>query len=175
LLAALRIVRRGAHRWSVIGLVACSCAGVLTHPRGYFLVPFAVIALAIGTWRVHPPLRRALVAGAGALAVMGLAIAGAMLWVRGHTTQGTAGSGSGNPALTGLNPRQFLSYLWQFYLPKLGSMDPKVGPPYGYRQVYIESFFGQFASFSVNYRVVYYDALQAMAGFGLVALYTTVV
>jgi hypothetical protein len=55
-------------------------------------------------------------------------------------------------------------------------MDPKVGPSfYGYRQVYIDSFFGNFASLSVNYRPVFYDALQVMAGVGLVALYSTIV
>jgi Predicted membrane protein (DUF2142) len=175
LLAAFRVVRRGPRRWSVVALVACSCGGVLTHPRGYFLVPFAVIALGIGAWRVRPALRTALVSSAVTLGVMALAVASALLWVRGHT-QGPAGGGPGNPPLTGLNPRQFLSYLWQFYLPKLSFMAPKIGPSfYGYRQMYIESFFGQFASFSVNYRTVYYDAIQLAAGVGLVALYTTVV
>jgi 4-amino-4-deoxy-L-arabinose transferase-like glycosyltransferase len=175
LLAALRIVRRGPRPWSVVGLAACSCAGVLTHPRGYFLVPFAVIALAIAAWRFRPALRPAMAWAAGALGIMVLAVAAAMLWVHGHT-QGPAGNGAGNPSLSGLNPRQFLSYLWQFYLPKLSFMDPKVGPSfYGYRQVYIESFFGNFASFSVNYRPIYYDALQLLAGLGIAALYTTAV
>jgi Predicted membrane protein (DUF2142) len=173
LLAALRVVRRGPTAWRVVALAACSCAGVLTHPRGYFLVPFAVIALGIGAWRFQARWRWMLRAGAIAVLGMGVAVAAAMLWVRGHTA-GPGGSGSGNPPIA-LNPRQFLSYLWQFYLPKLGFMDPKIGPAYGYRQVYIESFFGNFASLSVNYRGVVYDALQLAAGLGLAALYTTVV
>jgi hypothetical protein len=98
-----------------------------------------------------------------------------MLWVRGHTASPSGGSGSGNPPIS-INPRQFVSYLWQFYLPKLSFMDPKVGPSfYGYRQVYIESFFGNFGSLSVNYRPVYYDALQLAVGLGVTALYTTAV
>ena len=63
---------------------------------------------------------------------------------------------TGTPTRRPHSPREFVSYLWQFYLPKLSFMDPKIGPSfYGYRQVYIESFFGDFASFSVNYRPVY--------------------
>jgi hypothetical protein len=175
LLAALRMVRRGPQVGSVVGLAVCSAGGVLTHPRGYFLVPFAAIALAIAAWRFRPASRQAIALGAGALGIMVLAIAVALWWVRGHT-QGSGAGGSGNPPVTGLNPRQFLSYVWQFYLPKLSFMNPKIGPSfYGYRQVYIESFFGDFASFSVNYRPVYYDGLQLLAGLGLAALYTTVV
>jgi hypothetical protein len=41
--------------------------------------------------------------------------------------------------------------------------------------VYIQSFFCNFASLSVNYRPSFYDGLQMMVGVGLVALYTTVV
>jgi hypothetical protein len=174
LLAALRIVRRGPTLGTVVALAACSCAGVLTHPRGYFLAPFAMIALAIGALRFRDRLRWTLRMAAAAVAALVVAVVAAMLWVRGHTA-GLGGSGPGNPPLT-VNPRQFLSYLWQFYLPKLSFMDPKVGPSfYGYRQVYIETFFGSFASFSVNYRPVVYDWLQLAAGLGLAALYTTIV
>ena len=176
LLAALRIVRRGPHARSVISLAVCAAAGVLTHPRGYFLLPFAVIALAIGVWRVRPAFRQTMALGAGALGIMVLSVGIALLWVRGHTHGAVGTGGSGNPPLTGLSPRQFLSYVWQFYLPKLSFMDPKIGPSfYGYRQVYIESFFGNFASFSVNYRPVYYDGLQLLSALGLAALYTTAV
>ena len=175
LLIGLRMVRRGPHVRSVLGLAVCSSAGVLTHPRGYFLIPFAVITLAVAAWRFRPAVRQALALGAGAVGIMVVGVAIALLWVRGHTHGGT-GTGAGNPSVAGLDPRQFLSYVWQFYLPKLSFMDPKIGPSfYGYRQVYIESFFGNFASFSVNYRPVYYDALQLLAAVGLAALYTTAV
>jgi 4-amino-4-deoxy-L-arabinose transferase-like glycosyltransferase len=173
LLAALRLVQRGPTAGRIVALAACAGAAVLTHPRGYFVPPFAVIALAIAAWRFAP--RRGWIIRAGALGVgaMILLAGAAVLWTRAHTGHG--GSGTVSP-VSGFNLRQFLSYLWQFYLPKLGSMDPKVGPSfYGYRQVYIDSFFGNFASLSVNYRPVFYDALQVMAGVGLVALYTTVV
>jgi 4-amino-4-deoxy-L-arabinose transferase-like glycosyltransferase len=173
LLAAIRLVQRGPTTGRIVALAACSGAAVLTHPRGYFVPPFAVIALLIAAWRFVP--RRRWLLGAGALAVGGMVVAlgAAVLWTRAHTGHG--GSGTANP-VNGFNVRQFVSYLWQFYLPKLSFMDPKVGPSfYGFRQVYIESFFGNFASLSVNYRPSFYDVFQLMAGVGLIALYTTVV
>jgi 4-amino-4-deoxy-L-arabinose transferase-like glycosyltransferase len=175
LLAAVRIVRRGPTAGAVIALAACSAGGVLTHPRGYFLVPFAVIALGVAAWSFRERRVWTLAAGAVAVAAMVLAVAGATAWVGAHTGAGGAGAGTGSPSIAGFNTRQFLSYVWQFYLPKLTFMNTKVGPPYGYRQVYIESFFGNFASFSVNYRLVYYDALQVGVALGIVGLYTTVV
>jgi hypothetical protein len=57
--------------------------------------------------------------------------------------------------------RQFVSYLWQFYLPKLPFMDPMIGPPYGFRQVYIETFWGTFGSLEVRFAPWGYDVLQA--------------
>ena len=174
LLAALRIVRRGPTLGTVVALAACTCGGVLTHPRGYFLAPFALIALALGWLRVRGRLRWTLRVAGPAVGAVVLAVVAAILWVRGHTA-GPGGSGAGNPPLTG-SARQFLSYLWQFYLPKLSFMDPKVGPSfYGYRQVYIEGFFGNFGSLSVNYRPVVYDALQVAAALGVAALYTTAI
>ncbi len=76
----------------------------------------------------------------------------------------------------GFSPKQFASYLWQFYLPKLSFMTPKVGPAtYGYRQVYIDTYFSSFGSLTVNYRREVLDLLQVGAGLGLLALWTTVV
>ena len=94
LLAALRIVRRGPTLGTVVALAVCSCAGVLTHPRGYFLAPFAVIALAIGALRFRDRLRWTLSAAAAAVAAVVVAVVAAMLWVRGHTA-GPGGSGPG--------------------------------------------------------------------------------
>ena len=65
--------------------------------------------------------------------------------------------------------------MWQFYLPGFSFMTPMPGPPYGYRQVFIESYFGTFGSLEVNFRKSIYGFLQIGAALGLVALYTTAV
>jgi hypothetical protein len=172
LLMGLRVVRHGPTLGRILWLAVFCGAGSLIHPRGLFLPPFAVIALAIALLRFWPGWRRGLALSAAVVAIGIASIAIAVAWSRGH-----GGSAiSENPVAGGFNARQFLSYVWQFYLPKLGFMDPKVGPAaYGYRQVYIDSFFSQFASFSVNYRVIVLDALQVLAGIGLIALWSTIV
>ena len=43
-----------------------------------------------------------------------------------------------------LHPWQFLSYLWQFYLPRLPGMDPMLGPDYGAGTAWVNRFFGDF-------------------------------
>ena len=172
LLLGLRTARAGPAPARVIWLMAAVGGGLLTHPRLLFLPVVAAAALLIGILRTRPERRsllRGLLAGGAVLVACGLV---SVLWTRGHSTG--AAYGTSAPA-SALNPRQFFSYLWQFYFPKLAFMDPKVGPAYGYRQVFIESFFGEFASLEVNYRLIIYDALQVAAAIGLVAAYTAVV
>jgi len=155
----------------VLWLAAFAGAGALIHPRGLFLPPFAVIALAISLWRFWPGWRRALVLSGAVVAITVVSVGIAVAWSRAHA----GGTISENP-VGGFSPRQFAEYLWQFYLPKLGVMNAKIGPArYGYRQVYIDSYFSAFASFSVSYRGIVLDALQVFAGIGLVALWTTMV
>ena len=48
----------------------------------------------------------------------------ATAWSQAHAARRDSAS---NPAAASA-PKQFLSYLWQFYLPKLSFMAPKVGP-----------------------------------------------
>jgi 4-amino-4-deoxy-L-arabinose transferase-like glycosyltransferase len=173
LLAAIRMVKRGPSLALVLWLAGLSGAAVLTHPRGLFLPPFALIALGLALWIHRQPARRAIVWAASACAVLlvfGLVTAA---FTRSHA--GGVAYGTASPA-SGWSVRQFASYVWQFYLPKLSFMAPKVGPSfYGYRQVYIEGFFGNFASFSVNYKPSTYDGLQLLAALGLAGLYTTIV
>ena len=64
LLAGLRLVRRGPSVGRVAGLLACAGLAVLTHPRGYFLPPFAAIAVLVSLWRFRPGWRWAAAAGA---------------------------------------------------------------------------------------------------------------
>ena len=171
LLMALRLVRHGPTLGRVLWLAAFAGVGAIVHPRGLFLPPFAVIALGIAFVRGWPGRRRALAFGAAVVGITFTCVAISIAWSQGHA----GGAISENP-VGGFNARQFVSYLWQFYLPKLGVMNPKVGPPeYGYRQVYIDSYFSAFASFSVSYRPVILDLLQVLAGIGLVALWTTIV
>ena len=140
----------------VLWLAAFAAAGALVHPRGLFLPPFAVIALVIALLRAWPGWRGALSLSA---ALAGIAFAGvaiAVAWSQAHAggaisrePGGRLQRASGSPSTCGSST-----------CPKLSAMRPKVGPhDYGYRQVYIDSYFSAFASFSVSYRPIVLDAL----------------
>ena len=45
--------------------------------------------------------------------------------------------------------RQFASYLWQFYLPQLGFMDPSISPGWGVRQAFVDRLFGGYAQLEI--------------------------
>jgi len=72
-------------------------------------------------------------------------------------------------------PLQLLSWTWQFYFPRLPFMDLRNGPPYGYRQVFIESFFGRFASLEVVWGAPVYALIKGLTTLGLVGLVAAVV
>jgi 4-amino-4-deoxy-L-arabinose transferase-like glycosyltransferase len=172
LVAALRLVQRGPTVRGTLGMAAIAAVGMLTHSRALFLLPATVIALGLAFLRHRPALRPALKMSAAAAGVLGVATVLAVMWNHTHATGLQYGGAAADVRIV---PKEFISYLWQFYFPKLSFMDARLGPPYGYRQVFINSFFGSFASLEVNYKPSVYDALQVGAALGLIALYTTAV
>jgi len=97
----------------------------------------------------------------------------AVLWTGAHS--GTAFGGEiQSGASQSFSVRQFASYVFQFYFGPFSFLTP-LGPPYGYRQVFIDTYFGGFASLEVNLRLAIYDYLQIAAAVGLLALMVTVV
>ncbi len=127
-----------------------------THPRGAPLALLAVIAAVLALRdRIST---RVLIAGCAAA----LAIVMAAVITRGGVLDSTQGAT--------LNPRQFASYVWQFYLPRLPFMTESIGPDYGVRQAFVETFYGVFASLEVRWPPLVYDVLAVASAIGLVAL-----
>lgn len=161
LLAGLRIARTGPTARRALALGLLSAAGVLCHARGLFLPPFAAVALLAG-WVAHrPPFKQGFWQAALAGGTAGIGTIAALLWTRAHAAGAAFGADS---PVAGFNLKQFVSHVWQFYLPRLDSMSPRVGPPFGYRQVWVESFFGQFGSLDVNYAIWIYSIAQIGMG-----------
>jgi 4-amino-4-deoxy-L-arabinose transferase-like glycosyltransferase len=117
-----RVINRGAQPADCVALCAVTAAGILVKATSYALVVPVVLALALG-WLRRPRTERRRTA-----AVIGLAGLALVLPVIGWVALAHA---LGRPAInqinstaasTPFNIRQFLSYLWQFYLPRLPFM-----------------------------------------------------
>lgn len=158
---ALRTAREGATTKRAIGLGLLAAAAALTQPRGFAIAPPAIFALLIG-------LRTSGAALSSWLRMLGLSGGLALLGVALTYLYGGAHAGTGGSALaasTGsVNPREFLSYVWQFYLPKLSVMTSHLGPYYGYRQAMVESFWGSYGSLDTELPGWIYDLLQIAQG-----------
>jgi hypothetical protein len=99
---------------------------------------------------------------------VGLALAWAF-----HITTTTGGSAYGGEArfvAGGFSLKGFFNYVWQFYLPGLPGMDPKIGADYGFDQVFVYSFFASFGSLEVGFPAWVYGWLHAAELIGAVAL-----
>jgi 4-amino-4-deoxy-L-arabinose transferase-like glycosyltransferase len=165
---AVRVLRRGPSLRRFLGLGALSAASTLTHGRGAAILPALLVVLLVVGWRYRGVLREAVprhrVAAAVALVV---AAAPVIAWLLG----GGGLYGSQVSFLgTNFSLRQLLGVTWQFYFDRLPFMEPRIGPPYGYRQVFIETFFGTFGSLEVTYPAWVYDRLQLGSSIGLLAL-----
>ena len=133
----IRILRTGPIRARVVWLVALVALSSLTQPRGVALILPVATALAIAWWRQHPSATRLRWALRGGLA----ALFGATLLALANYAV------AGDPSMQRI--RQFASYLWQFYLPRLSFMTP-IEPQWGFRQAFVERLFGGYAQLEVS-------------------------
>jgi 4-amino-4-deoxy-L-arabinose transferase-like glycosyltransferase len=171
---ALRAARLGLTWQRAAMLSAVSALSVLTHGRGLAILPALVVALVVA-WLAHEKTVRATLRSAA-----GAVVTVAVGFVVYRLVASAAGSGAalyGGEANLGNNGvfsvRQLLSSIWQFYLPRLDSMVPRLGPAFGYRQMFVQQYFtGVFGSFDVYFPYAVYDAVQVAAAILMIALYT---
>jgi 4-amino-4-deoxy-L-arabinose transferase-like glycosyltransferase len=147
------VVRRGPRRKLVVSLAGLVVVGALTQPRSLPLVVPALMAVLLG-WARERGWRRLnpLTLGVGAL-VIGVPLALVV-----------AGRGQGSA-------REFGSYLWQFYLPKLSFMNTTIGPvSYDVRTGFVDRIFGTLAQLEVVLPPTIADIAWWVARLGLAAL-----
>lgn len=175
LYTALRLVRVGPSPRLVLAASGLAAAATLTHGRGLVTLPVLIVALA-ATWVRHRPCpRETVITATTALGTILGALLVYLAFGRGR------GGGLYGGQVTALNSgatfsvRQFLSFIYQFYFPALPGMQPRIGPPFGYRQVFIETFYGTFGWLEVTFKAWVYAALQVVSAIGLVSVYTTCV
>ena len=168
LVLAVRMLKRGPTLRMTLLLAALCAASVLIQPRGLGVGLPAAVAFVLACARHDVPLRRAVTWGAAGAFVGLLGLLGyyATIQIGGDQT-----SGQLEGAVTGTwSTGQFLSYVWQFYFPKLGFLQELPGDPRGWKYVYVESFFGVFGSLDVFLPPWVYDRLHDAARLGLIAL-----
>jgi 4-amino-4-deoxy-L-arabinose transferase-like glycosyltransferase len=170
ILAGLRLLKRGPSVGRVALVAACAGLAALTHGRGLFLVPPAILVVAVSLLRGHVSLRMALGSIGAAAAIQLAGLAAAYLWTRSSTGGSAFGGELGRAAEQSFSPGEFLSYLWQFYFPPLPGMGPRLGPPFGFRDLYVETFFGRYANLEVNFSASVNRLLHAMALLGIAGL-----
>lgn len=173
---ALRTVRSGPSVGASAGLSALAVASVLIHGRGLAILPALVAVLGVAWLRHRPDRRTTLRAGA---ATAGTLAGGLVAFRLATASAGAGGSLYGGEATLGVeggaafSVRQFLSFVWQFYLPRLDSMAPRPGAPTGFRQIVVQQYLGGvFSNFEVYFPFWVYDVIQISFVVLLIVLWT---
>jgi hypothetical protein len=109
---------------------------------------------------------------------MAAAVPAALAWLVVRATGGgVAGAYGGeiNIPPQARNPLHFLEFVWQFYLPRLPFMTPRIGPHYGFRSLYIEGGFGRFGALETGYTPGTNDLIEFAVLIGAALLIATVI
>jgi 4-amino-4-deoxy-L-arabinose transferase-like glycosyltransferase len=173
----LRIIRHGPSVKRLLGAGTAAAGSVLTHGRGLAIIGALLVLLGIAYLRWRPAPWRALRGAALSLGIAGLGLAVVAVFTSGVSGGGAIYGGEiGRIGEKAFNIRELLSYVWQFYLPKLQFMQPTIGlQNYGFREVYVQSFYGDFASLEVEFPSFVTDLLGIATVLLLFALYTVAV
>jgi hypothetical protein len=162
LLAGVRLLRRGPSKRRIAAMLGFVLASVLTHGRG---LPLAVPAVfVLGVLFVRLPAERRRVVGAWAAAAGAVVLAIAVVGALGSAYGGQA-AGLGR-----FSVRDFVATTWQFYFPRLPLMGHRLGPDYGFRQVFVETFYGTYGSLEIRlpHWAMRFLQLSSVAGFAIV-------
>jgi Predicted membrane protein (DUF2142) len=174
LLSALRVVMRGPELRRVLLMSVLCAAASLTHGRGLVTVPVLAVVLVIAWIRHRPRLRQALAQLATSCGTLAVA---ALLYLQFGTAAGSGVAYGGQ--VTSLNSGkfsigQFVSLVYDFYFARVPLLDSLVhsrfGPAYGYKQVFIETFYGSFGWLEIKLKPHVYDLLEAVSAVGIAAL-----
>ncbi|MEA2427986.1 MAG: hypothetical protein QOF37_1614 [Thermoleophilaceae bacterium] len=162
LLAGLaRAFRRGLSPGVGVWIGAAVAAGVLGKGTMFALVPGAAVGVLLAAWRTPGERRRRALFGILSAGVTAAVPIG--LWlVANQTVYGRSASTTTSSFSTGstFQVRELLSYIWQFYLPKLGFMTDQFPnhaagfrsyPTYPLWQTYVQGFTGRFGWFEYGF------------------------
>jgi len=161
----VRTLKRGLTWPLALLLFGAAGAACAVKSTSYGLLPGTVLVLAIGLWRARPLRLAPSVATLSAAAVGLAATVGVWRLVAAAADRAAAAQLTAATTSNGLNPRMLLSYLWQFYLPKLSFQDDFAFPdssalPVDY--IWLQGAWGAFGWLEVTFPPITYDLLAAL-------------
>jgi 4-amino-4-deoxy-L-arabinose transferase-like glycosyltransferase len=121
----VRILKRGLTARDAVALFAIVGIAIVTKATSYALLPAALLVLAVGAARLRargePRVLAVVAVALAALALpVGTWLVTARVLDRPAVNRVDASADRPAPSLTSFNPRELGSYMWQFYLPRLG-------------------------------------------------------
>jgi 4-amino-4-deoxy-L-arabinose transferase-like glycosyltransferase len=163
-----RALRRGFDLRLALGIGAAFAVGTLAKPSMLALVPFAglgvLVAVATRRRAEGIPWRALFVVAAVAVVpVIAYAAANGVLWDRAVNPLGGASVSAGASGAPGAPARdwqlrELLSYLWQFYLPKLSFLDDKFGTELPLERIWFQGWIGRFGWLDTSFSDSFYTA-----------------
>jgi 4-amino-4-deoxy-L-arabinose transferase-like glycosyltransferase len=143
------IVKRGPTRGRLAWLGLLTVASCLTHSRGLSILLPVIVVLWLIAWRQSSAGRPRRVA----IAAIALAMAAGLATLVYYAVAGDLATD---------RVRQFASYVWQFYLPRLPFMDVSISPDYGIAEI-VARWVSGFGMLEVSFQPGVLDALRRVA------------
>ena len=172
-----RILRRGVSLWDGLALGIVVGAACVTKSAAFVLLPAALLAVVVGALRARrrgaPVALPMLAAGVGVFATLGGWIV--ISRVIGRAAASQVGGTTTGPG--GVNLREFASYVWQFYLPKLSFQTPfpRTSTDIPVFQYWVKGLWADFGWLEVHFGdTVYFVIAGAMVLVGVLALTSVV-
>jgi 4-amino-4-deoxy-L-arabinose transferase-like glycosyltransferase len=170
-----RALRRGVTFRSAGAIGAALGAGIVAKPTMYALVPVALAVVLFVLLRDRPLGRAGYASAAAAAGSLGALVVVDYVAFSGSSDASTLGQTSGGAAGGhGFQLREFLSYLWQWYFPKLPFMHDIVSALPGYHgglpvyRVYFEGFWASFGHLETTFPGWVYGVLAGVSVAALV-------
>jgi 4-amino-4-deoxy-L-arabinose transferase-like glycosyltransferase len=160
----VRILRRGISAWSVAALLAAIGIAIVVKAASYALLPGALFVIAVGLHRQRPQTLRRVASIAGAAAAGLLATAGTWFVVAHILSRPAAAQVSTASGTAGKSIRELISYVWQFYLPRMPWQNdfPTIAHTLPAYDIWIKGTWGAFGWTEVLFRNRVYIVLVAL-------------
>jgi hypothetical protein len=170
-----RALRRGLTLRGALAIGAVLGAGIIAKPTMYALLPIALAVILFVLLRDRPARVTGYVAAAAMVGSVGALVLVDYLAFSGGSDASTLGqTGGAGTGGHGFQLREFLSYLWQWYLPKLPFMhDFATGLPL--YDVYFKGFWATFGHLETTFPGWVYGVLAGLSVLALLLVAVAVV